>query len=119
VSGAGLVCDLIGLTEAIAGADLVVTGEGALDEQTLHGKAPAEVARRARAAGVPCLAFAGVVRLPGDELAAAGFAAGHALTEVQPDVGLCLAAPEPVLAELAARVVSRWAGQPGSKEPRT
>ena len=43
VSGAGLVCDLVGLDAAVAGADLVITGEGSLDEQTLHGKAPAEV----------------------------------------------------------------------------
>ncbi|WP_217899341.1 glycerate kinase [Blastococcus mobilis] len=104
-SGAALVCDLVGLSEVLAGADLAITGEGALDAQTLHGKAPAEVARRARAAGVPCLALAGVLRLSGEELAAGGFAAGHALTEVEPDVRRCLSAPEPVLADLAARVV--------------
>ena len=118
VSGAGLVCDLIGLPDAIDGADLVITGEGALDEQTLHGKAPAEVAARARAAGVPCLGLAGAVRLSADRLAGAGFVAAHALTEVQPDVGRCLADPEPVLTELAARVVSRWADQEGSRKPR-
>jgi glycerate 2-kinase len=104
-SGAALVCDLVGLSEVLRGASLAITGEGALDTQTLHGKAPAEVARRARAAGVPCLALAGVVRLSGDELAAGGFAAGHGLTEVEPDVSRCLATPEPVLADLAARVV--------------
>ncbi len=108
VSGAGLVCDLVGLSEAIPGAELVVTGEGSLDEQTLHGKAPAEVARRARAAGVPCLALAGRVVLGADQLAAAGFRAAHALTEVEPDLDRCLAAPERVLAELAAEVVRRY-----------
>jgi glycerate kinase len=105
VSGARLVCDLIGLTEAIAGADLVVTGEGALDEQTLHGKAPAEVAARARAAGVPCLGIAGAVRLTADQLADGGFAAAHALTEVEPDVDRCLTEPARVLAELVERVI--------------
>ncbi len=104
-SGAALVCDLVGLSEVLTGADLAITGEGALDKQTLHGKAPAEVARRAGAAGVACLALAGVVRLSGDELAGGGFAAGHAMTEVEPDVSRCLATPEPVLADLAARVV--------------
>jgi glycerate kinase len=105
VSGAGLVCDLIGLSEALAGAALVITGEGSLDEQTLRGKAPAEVARRARVAGVPCLAVAGRVALGAEQLAAAGFAAAHALTEVEPDVDRCLAEPERVLAELTARVL--------------
>jgi glycerate kinase len=119
VSGAGLVCDLVGLGESLAGADLVITGEGALDEQTLGGKAPAEVAARARAAGVPCLGLAGVVALSPAQLTAAGFTAAHALTEVEPDVTRCRAEPERLLAELAAGVVSRWAGQAGSKEPRT
>ncbi len=112
VSGAGLVCDLVGLPDALAGAALVVSGEGSLDEQTLHGKAPAEVARRAREAGVPCLAVAGRVALRADELAAAGFTSAHALTEVEPDVDRCLAEPERLLAELAARVVPQLVTTP-------
>lgn len=105
VSGAGLVCDLVGLDEALAGTALVITGEGSLDAQTLRGKAPAEVARRAREVGVPCLALAGRVALAPGRLAAAGFVAAHALTEVEPDVGRCLAEPGRVLAGLAERVV--------------
>ena len=105
VSGAGLVCDLVGLDGAIAGAALVVTGEGSLDEQTLSGKAPAEVAARARAAGVPCLALAGVVELGPDRLIAAGFTAAHALTKIEADVARCRAEPERLLAELAAGVI--------------
>lgn len=58
-SGAEAVAQLIGLDAAIAGADIVVTGEGSLDEQTLRGKAPEHVRRLARAAGVPVLAVAG------------------------------------------------------------
>jgi glycerate kinase len=105
VAGARLVCDLIGLGEALAGTDLVITGEGSLDEQTLHGKAPAEVAARARAAGVPCLALAGRVALGAARLTAAGFTAAHALTEIEADVARCLAEPDRLLADLAARVV--------------
>ncbi len=48
-----------------------------------------------------------------------GLAAAHALTEVEPDVGRCLAEPELVLADLAARVVPGWADQEGSRELRT
>src|SRR5699024_1351818 len=103
--GAALVCDLVGLDEALRGADLAITGEGTLDLQTLRGKAPAEVAARARVAGVPCLALAGVVRLDAGRLAAAGFTAAHALTEVEPDPARCRAEPERLLADLAARVV--------------
>ena len=51
-------CDLDG---GVAEADLVITAEGSLDHQTPQGKVPAEVARRAVAAGVPCIALAGTV----------------------------------------------------------
>ena len=105
VSGAQLVCDLVGLPDAMNGAVLVITGEGALDQQTLHGKGPAEVAARARRAGVPCLGLAGVVRLSAEQLSAAGFVRASALTEVEPDLARCLAEPAEILARLAAEVV--------------
>jgi glycerate kinase len=59
--GAALVCDQVGLDEALGGARLVITGEGRLDSQTAAGKAPAEVAVRAKRAGVPCIAVCGTV----------------------------------------------------------
>ena len=105
VSGAQLVCDLVGLREALDGAALAITGEGALDEQTLRGKGPAEVAARAQQAGVPCLGLAGVVRLSAEQLTAAGFVAAAALTDIEPDVARCLAEPAEILARLAADVV--------------
>jgi glycerate kinase len=110
VSGAALLCDLVGLDEALAGAALAVTGEGSVDEQTLSGKAPAEVARRARAAGVPCVAVAGAVRLTAADVVAAGLAGAHALTEVEPDVARCRAEAAAVLADLAAAVLPRYLG---------
>jgi len=57
--GFDLVAEALGLAAAIAAADLVITGEGALDAQSLQGKAPAGVAAMARAAGVPVVAFCG------------------------------------------------------------
>ena len=66
--GASLVCDLVGLDEAMHDADLVLTGEGRLDTQTAMGKAPSEVARRAAGARVPCVAIAGSVVNPLPEL---------------------------------------------------
>ena len=57
--GADLVLDLVGLDARLAGGDLVITGEGQIDAQTAFGKAPAAVAQRAKALGIPCLAIAG------------------------------------------------------------
>ena len=62
--GASLVCDVVGLDAALQGAGLVLTGEGRLDAQTTAGKAPYEVALRAQAHGVPCVAIAGEVLDP-------------------------------------------------------
>jgi glycerate kinase len=95
--GIEVVLDVVGFADALAHADLVVTGEGRLDAQTLHGKAPAGVAAAARAAGVPVVAVCGVRDLDDDRLWAAGFAAAHALTEWCPDEAQCRAAPGPLL----------------------
>lgn len=59
--GVDLVLDLVGLDEQLAGVDLVITGEGQIDHQTAFGKAPAGVAQRAKARGIPCLAIAGAI----------------------------------------------------------
>ena len=61
-SGFEAVAAAMHLEEAVAGSDLVVTGEGCLDSQTLDGKGPAGVAALARKLGKPVLAFAGSVR---------------------------------------------------------
>lgn len=61
VAGSELVLDTIGFDERVKAADLVITGEGRLDSQSLQGKAAMAVARRAAAAGVPCVALVGSV----------------------------------------------------------
>jgi glycerate kinase len=83
--GIDLVLELVGLDAALAGADLVVTGEGSVDEQTLRGKAPAGVADRARAHGLPVVAVAGRCLLEPGVAEGAGFAAVHTLSELEPD----------------------------------
>jgi len=71
VPGAAAVADAVGLDVLLADADLVVTGEGRLDAQSVAGKAPAEVARRAARAGARLALVVGSAE-PG---AAAGLAA--------------------------------------------
>lgn len=101
--GAELVFELTGLPDAVAGADLVVTGEGSLDAQTLHGKAPAAVAALARDKGVRAVAVAGQVTLTPVELAAAGLHAAYALVE-EGSRQEALAAPGPLLERIGARI---------------
>ena len=60
-AGVEVVAELVGLAEAVAGADLVITGEGRFDAQTLRGKTPFGVARVASQQGVPVIVIAGTL----------------------------------------------------------
>ena len=64
--GFEVVAERIGLELAVSATDVVITGEGRLDAQTLHGKAPAGVARLARRLGKQCYAIVGEIDDTGD-----------------------------------------------------
>jgi len=106
--GIDVLLGLVGFADKLAGARLVVTGEGSLDEQTLHGKAPAGVAAVARSAGVPVVAVCGRQLLTDEALADAGILSAYALTGIEPDVARCMAEPGPLLQRLAATIAGDW-----------
>jgi len=81
VPGAELVLDTIGFDERIKDADLVITGEGRLDGQSLQGKAAMTVARRCKAAGVPCVALVGSVGEGAEQTRAHGLSAYYVIGE--------------------------------------
>ena len=82
--GIDVVLDLVALAQQIDGADLVITGEGSLDAQSLGGKTPVGVARTAAALGVPTVVVSGRCTLTPDEVRGAGFIAGFALADIDP-----------------------------------
>ncbi|NJP70692.1 glycerate kinase [Streptomyces sp. C1-2] len=102
--GIEVMLDVLGFAPALERASLVITGEGSLDAQTLHGKAPAGVAAAARAAGRQVVAVCGRLALSPGELAAAGVSRAYALTDLEPDVARCLAEAGPLLERLAERL---------------
>lgn len=104
--GIELMLEMLGFDEAVTGADLVVTGEGSLDRQSLRGKAPIGVAEAAAAYGVPVLAVCGRRDLSDDDLRAAGIGAAYALGDLEPDQQRCLAEPGPLLERLGSRIAS-------------
>ena len=79
--GAPLVVEAAGFDDALRGSDLVFGGEGRLDGQTVYGKGPSEVARRARLAGVPAVMLAGHLGEGWERLLAAGVSAVLPLAE--------------------------------------
>jgi glycerate kinase len=78
VPGSAFVLGLLGFDRRLEDADAVLTGEGRIDSQTREGKLAGEVARRCRAAGVPCHAIAGEIALDPEAEAALGFASLNA-----------------------------------------
>jgi len=102
VPGFDLVAEALGLAARITDADLVITGEGSLDSQTLGGKGPAGIAGLAKAAGVPVVAIAGRV----EDAARPLFDATLSLETFGLPVAECIArAPE-----LVSRLVSGHEG---------
>lgn len=102
--GIEVMLDVLGFAPALERADLVITGEGSLDEQTLHGKAPAGVAAAARAAGKEVVAVCGRLALPAEALGRAGIRRAYPLTDVEPDVAKCVADAGPILERVAEAV---------------
>ncbi|MDQ6754730.1 MAG: glycerate kinase, partial [Actinomycetota bacterium] len=102
--GIDVVLAFTGLEERIRDADLVITGEGSLDEQSLGGKTPMGVARAAARAGVPVMAVCGRTTLGTESLTRAGFARTYALTELEPDLSACIADAGNLLVQLGAKM---------------
>ncbi|MER5449109.1 glycerate kinase [Streptomyces sp. NPDC002766] len=103
-AGIEVMLDVLGFAPALERVDLVITGEGSLDEQTLHGKAPAGVAAAARAADKEVVAVCGRLALPPEALGRAGIRRVYALTEIEPDVAKCITDAGPILERVAEQI---------------
>jgi len=109
VPGIDLVLDLVRFDAALAGTDLVVTGEGSFDEQSLGGKAPVGVARRASAHGIPVVVLAGRVDLDDAGRAALhdlGVVGAHAITDLEADLSVATSRAAELLRDLAGRALA-------------
>ena len=106
VAGAAVTIEACGLAQRAAAADLVISGEGAFDWQSLRGKTVAGVARVAQGEGRPMLVLAGRVEVGRRELANAGIDAAYAIDDLTP--GETGHTPAQSLAALASRVARTW-----------
>ncbi|MBY8875984.1 glycerate kinase [Micromonospora sp. PLK6-60] len=112
-SGIGLVTRAVGLEAALDSCDLVITGEGSFDHQSLRGKVVAGVAGAARDRGLPCVVLAGRVSAGRREAAAAGVTDAYSLVEHfggerSGGVEAALARPAEGLRALGARLAGQW-----------
>lgn len=114
--GIELMLDLIDFDAQVRDAGLVIVGEGSLDLQTLHGKAPVGVARRARDAGVATvIAVCGRNLLSQEQLRKAGIDAAYALAEVEPDPDRSMAQASELLERISAGFAIRHLSPPGPR----
>ncbi|TDZ79745.1 Glycerate 2-kinase [Mycobacteroides salmoniphilum] len=107
-SGARIVAVHTGLDAAIARAQLVITGEGKFDDQTLHGKVAGAVASRAATSGIQVLVLAGQVALTAAEYGQAGIARAESIAQFAGSVQLAMEDAAGQLAGLAAQVARDW-----------
>ena len=107
-SGFSFVDAALGLTDRIAQADLVITGEGSFDWQSMHGKAIAQVAKTALQLGKPVVVLAGRVEVGRREWSAQGIVGAYAAAhdgEIPED-------PQMSLSSLATRVARTYSPNP-------
>jgi glycerate kinase len=110
--GIELLLELAAFGSRLDGVRLVITGEGSLDAQSLHGKAPVGVARAAAAhsPAVPVVAVAGRCTLTAGELRAAGIARAYALGDLEPDLSRSMAEAGALLVRLGEQIAVDWLG---------
>ena len=108
VSGVEAVLDAVGFPELVASADLVVTGEGCFDWQSLRGKVVVGVAEAAGRVGVPAVAVPGQSLVGRREAMGAGLSGVYAVAERPDQVAASLADPAARLADRTARVARTW-----------
>jgi glycerate 2-kinase len=107
-SGIALIRRVSRLDEALDAADVVITGEGSFDEQSLRGKVVAGVAGAARDRALPCLVVAGRVSAGRREAASVGVTAAYSLEAHFGSVEQALSRPVEGLRAVAARLARQW-----------
>ncbi|MFJ4494396.1 glycerate kinase [Pseudomonas atacamensis] len=107
-AGVEVVAELVGLEEAVKDADLVITGEGRFDAQTLRGKTPFGVARIAKQHAVPVIVIAGTLGEGYQELYQHGIDAAFAVTSGPMSLEQACAEAPRLLRERATDIARVW-----------
>lgn len=114
-SGAAIFAELTNFADDLEDADMIVTGEGHFDEQSLHGKVVGEIAAAARELGIPVIVLAGQVSVDKATTRVSGIMSALAMSEYAGSVRLALADAANQLMGLASETAARLgnSGPPG------
>jgi glycerate kinase len=105
-SGAAVIAEHTGLAGDVAAAQVIITGEGRFDDQSLHGKVVSALAAGAR--DTPVVVLAGQVTLDGATLRGAGIAEAHSIADYAGSIQLALDDAAHQLTGLAQRTAANW-----------
>lgn len=106
--GIDAVMDMVGFDDAVAGVDLVITGEGRLDGQTMRGKLVHGVCRRAARYGVPVIALCGAVAATAEQIRAVGLLAAFSISPKPQPLEQALEDTARNLRHSASQVAALW-----------
>lgn len=108
VPGIATVMGIVGVPDLVAQSDLVITGEGTFDWQSLRGKVVSGIASVATDQAKPCVVIAGQILVGRREYSAMGVAAAYSVSEFAGGAEVSLADPVGTLTAAAARVAGTW-----------
>lgn len=103
-SGISLIIDLVGLEQQLNGADLVITGEGKFDSQSLNGKAPLGILNIAAQKSIPVALICGQASLNSSDEIVKNFQSINSLTDIESDIEKCIKNPRPIIENIAAGI---------------
>ncbi len=107
-SGFEVVSNILNFPERIKDADLVITGEGKIDAQTLKGKTPIGVAKIAKKNNIPVIAIAGIIGEGADKCREAGIEAIISLTSKKTETEKTLKNAKLLLAEVSEKIAKKF-----------
>ena len=103
-SGIAMVLDLVHFEKHIQGADLIITGEGTFDSQSLSGKAPIGILEIAIQQSIPVALICGQAKLNSSDKIVNGFRSISALHDFEADIEKCIAEPGPIIEKISAAI---------------
>ncbi len=103
--GTKLISDLLGLEEKVRQSELIVTGEGCVDKQTLYGKAPSGVLELAKKANKKVVMISGQLGIGWEKVEEAG-AKVYPLAKDETEVEACIKTPKPAIEKVVEKIIS-------------
>lgn len=103
-SGIDTVLELLNFREKIRNADLIITGEGQYDAQSLSGKAPLGIHQMASEQGIPVALVCGQIKLNSSAKNSPVFDSLHALNSLEPDINQCINNPGPIVEKIGVSI---------------